>query len=33
MRNVELQTDGGNADRMTQLDPCEIELELFIEHD
>ena len=33
MRNVELQTDGGNADRTTQLDPCEIELELPVEHD
>ncbi len=33
MHNVELQTDGGSANRTTQLDLCEIELELSIEHD
>ena len=32
MHNVEPQTNDGNTDRTTQLDLCEIELELPIEH-
>lgn len=33
MHNVKTLTEGGSADRTTQLDPCKIELELPVEHD